>query len=200
MAGAFGAPGFTGEVGSSQSSSNALSAVAFEDALVSRVGSSLAPGTSVPGGERGSVLVDGAGPSSQGGSIRDTSSGSTPVLGCVLVGVGRTPPRSFRVWGVVRGGEVVAHQPSRDGGNVSGIAVISAGGRQSLGDHDVRQLNGCGLCQQAGWYGVPLPLLVGQSPSEVDGESRRPPRCEVSTGSVQCPGRSPQPSGSGYRD
>ena len=123
LAGAFGAPGFTGEVGSSQSSSNALPAVAFEDALVSRVGSSLAPGASVPGGERVSVLVDGEGPSFPRGSIWDTSSGSSPVLGRVSVRVGRTPPRSFRVLSVGGGGEVVVHQPSRDESNVSGIAV-----------------------------------------------------------------------------
>ena len=62
----------------------------FEHTLVSRVGSSFASGTTVPGSERGFVLVDGAGPSSQGGSIRDT--GSTPVLGRVSVRVERTPP------------------------------------------------------------------------------------------------------------
>ena len=80
--------------------------------------------------------MDGAGPSSQGSSIRDTCSGSTPVLGHVSVGVGRTPPRSVRVQGVV-GGEVAAHQSSRDEGTVSGIAVISGGGHRSLCDCDV---------------------------------------------------------------
>ena len=109
LAGGFGSPGFAGKVGSSQSTSNALCAVAFEDTLVSQVRSSLAPGTTVLGGEGGSVLVDGAGPSSQGGSIRDTGSGSTPVLGHISVEVGRTPPRSLCVWGVV-GAEVAAHQ------------------------------------------------------------------------------------------
>ena len=87
LAGGFGSLGFSGAAGSSQSTSNALSAVAFEDALVSRVGSALVPSTAIPGGEGGSVLVDGAVPSSQGGSIRDTCSGSTPVLGHVSVGV-----------------------------------------------------------------------------------------------------------------
>ena len=89
------------------------------------------------------------GPSSQGSSIRGTSTRSTPVLRRILIGLGRTP-RSFRFRGVVRGGEVVAHQPSRDEGNVFGIAVISGGGHRSLGDHDVRQRVGCGLRQQAG--------------------------------------------------
>ena len=145
LADAFGAPGFAGEVASSQSSSNALPAVAFEDALVSRVGSSFVPGASLPGSERGSVLVDGGEPSSPRGSIWDTTSGSSPVLGRVSVGVGSTPPRSFRVRGVVGGGEVVTHQPLRDEGNVSSIAVISGGGRRLSGDRDVRQLDGCGL-------------------------------------------------------
>ena len=134
LAGAFGAPGFAGEAGSSQSSSNALSAVTFEDSLVSRVRFSLAPGAFVPGGERGSVLVDGEGPSSSRSSIRDTSYGSSPVLGRVSVGVGRTPPRSFRVRDVIEG-EVV-----------SGTSVISGGGHRSSGDHNVRQLDGYGLC------------------------------------------------------
>ena len=67
LAGDFGTPGFTGEVGSSQSPSSALSAVAFEGALVSRVGSALPTGTILPGGEGGSVLVDGAGSSPHGG-------------------------------------------------------------------------------------------------------------------------------------
>ena len=109
LAGGFGSPGFTGEAGSSQSTSNALSAVALEDALVSRVGSSLTPGTTVPGGEGGSVLMDGAGPSSHVGSIRDTSSGSTPVFGRVSVGVGCTPPQSLHVRDVVGAGGVAPH-------------------------------------------------------------------------------------------
>ena len=52
------------------------------------------------------------------------------------------------------------------------------------------------------WWrdGLPFPLLVDQPTSEVDGESRRPPRSQVSTRAVQCSGRYPQPSGSGYRD
>ena len=190
MAGAFGAPGVAGEVGSSQLSLNALPSVAFENALDPRVGSSLASSTSVLGGEVGSLL----------GLIRDTSSGPSPVLGRVSVRVGRTPPRSFRVRGVVGGGAVVAHQSSRDKGTVSGIAVISGDSHWSSGDCDVRQLNGIGLHQWARRDGVPFPLLVGWPPSQVDGESRRPPGCEVSTRTVQCPGQSPQPSGSGYRD
>ena len=123
----------------------------------------------------------------------------TPVLGRVTVGVGRTPPRSCCVRGVV-GAEVATHQSSRYEGNVFGIAVISGYGHRSSCNRDVRQRDCCGLRQQAGRDSVLLPLLVGQSPPEVDGESRHPPRCELSPGAVQCSGRSPQLSESGYRD
>ena len=125
MAGGFGTPSFAGELGPSQSTLNALCAVTFEDTLVYRVGSAVPPGTFVPGGEGGSVLVDGVGPSSPGGLIQATYSGSAPVFGLILVGVGRTPPRSACVRGVAGGGEVAAHQSSRNEGDVSGIAVIS---------------------------------------------------------------------------
>ena len=144
--------------------------------------------------------MDGAGPSSQGGSIWYTGSRSTPVFRRVLVRVGHTSPRMCRVRGVVGAGEVVTHQSSRNEGNVFGIAVISGGGHQSSCDRNVRQLYSCGLRQQAGQDGVPLPLLVGQSSSEVGRESRHPPRCEVFTRAVQCSGRSPQPLGSGHKD
>ena len=63
----FWAPGFAGETSSAQPSLHALSAVAFDDALVSRVGFSLATGDHCPGQCGGSVFVDGAGPSSRRG-------------------------------------------------------------------------------------------------------------------------------------
>ena len=129
MAGDLGSPGVAGETSSSQLTLNAHSAVAFEDALVSLVGSSLPPETFVLGGERGFVLVEGEGPS-QGGLIRDTCSRSTPVLRHVLVRVGPTPPRSSSVQSVVGAGKVAAHQSSRNEDIVSGIAVISGVGRR----------------------------------------------------------------------
>ena len=64
--------------------------------------------------------MDGEGSPVSGGSIRDTCSGSTPVFGRVFVGLGCSPPRSKRVRGVVRPGEVVAHQSSRNEGPVPG--------------------------------------------------------------------------------
>ena len=128
LAGGFGSPGFTGEAGSSQSTLNALSAVVFGDTLVPQVRFSLPPGALVLGGEGGFVLVDGEGPPSQWGSIRDTRSRSTPVLGRVSVGVGRTPFRPGGVRDVVRAGEIAAHQSSRIESIVFGIAVISGVG------------------------------------------------------------------------
>ena len=49
-------------------------------------------------------------------------------------------------------------------------------GRRSPCDHTVGQLDGGDLCQQAGWDGLPFPLLVCQPASEVVGVSQRPPR------------------------
>ena len=162
LGGGFGSPGFAGEAGSSQLTSDTLSAVAFEDTLVPRgkFPSPPPPGAPVPRGEGEFVVVGGEGPPSQGGSIRDTHSRSTPVLGRVSVGVGRTLLRPGNVRGVVRAGEVAAHQSSRNEGIVSGIAVISGVGRRSPGDRDVRQLDGCGLHQQAGRDGFPFPCLL----------------------------------------
>ena len=101
--------GFARAAGSSRSPSDALSAVASQGALVRLF---LSSGALATGSETGSVLVDGEGSSFDGGSIRDTYSGSSPVFGRVLFGVGRSPPRSTRVRGVVGPGEVIAHQSS----------------------------------------------------------------------------------------
>ena len=123
----------------------------------------------------------------------------TPVLGRVSVGMGSTPPRPCCARGVVGTGEVAAHQSFGNEGNISGIAVFSGVGRRSPCDRDVQQLDNSGLRQQAGRDGLPFPLLVGQPASKVDGESRRPPRCKVSSRAVPCSGGS-QPSRSRYRD
>ena len=200
LAGDSGSPGIAGAVGSSRSSSDALFAVASEDALVPRVRPSLASGGFAGGRETGSVLVDGEGSPVDGGSIRDTCSGSAPVFGRVFVWVGCSPPRSKRVRGVVRPGEVVAHQSSRNEGPLSGSSGFSRRGSRSPCDRDVRQLHGCGVRQQTGGHGVQVPVFVDQPPSEMDGEFRRPSRCEVSTRRVQRPGRCSQPSRASCRD
>ena len=102
------------------------------------------------GSETGSVLVDGAGSPINGSSIRNTCAGSSPVFGRVFVGVGCPPPRSKRVRGVVRPGEVAAHQSSRNEGPLSGSSGFSRRCQRSLCDRDVRQLHGCGVRQQTG--------------------------------------------------
>ena len=122
------------------------------------------------------------------------------VFGRVLFGVGHPPPRSTRVRGVDGPGKVVTHQSSRDESSVLGSAIISRRCHRPSCDSDVRQLDGRGVCQQAGGHGFPGPMLVNQPTSEMDGESRHPSRCEVSSRSVQCPGRSPQPPLASCRD
>ena len=187
-------------VGSSRSSSDALLAVASEDAVVPRVRPSLASGGFAGGSETGSVLVDGEGSPVDGGSIRDTCAGSSPVFGRVFVGVGRSPPRSKRVRGVVRPGEVAAHQSSRNEGPVPGSSGLSRRCQQSPCDRDVRQLDGSGVRQQTRENGFPGPVFADQPPSEMDGEFRRPSRCEVFTRREQRLGGYSQPSWASSRD
>ena len=193
-------PGFARAAGSSRSPSDALLAVAFEGALVPRVRPSLSSGAFAMGSETGPVLVDGEGPSVDRGSIRDTCSGSSPVFGRVLFGVGRSPPRSTRVRVVIGPGEVDAHQSSRNEGSFLRPSGIPRRYHRSSCDSDVRQLDGRGVRQQARGHGFPGSMLVGQPPSEIDGESRHPSRYEVSSRTSQCPGRSPQPLRASCRD
>ena len=114
--------------------------------------------------------------------------------------MGRSPPRSKRVRGVVRPGEVAAHQSSRDEGPVPGSSGISRRCHRSPCDCDVRQLDGSGVRQQTRGHGFPGPVFVDQPPSEMDGEFQRPSRSEVSTRREQRPGRSSQPSRASCRD
>ena len=146
--------------GSSRSPSDALSAVASQGALIPRVRLSLSSGAIAPGSEKGSVLVDGEEPSFDGGSIRDTCSGSSPVFERVLFGVGRSSPRSTRVRSVVGPGKVAAHQSSRDEGSVLGLSVVSRRCHRSSRDSDVRLLDGRGIRQQARGHGFPGPILL----------------------------------------
>ena len=142
-------PGFARATGPSLSSSDALFAVATEEALVPRVRPSLASGGFAVGRETGSVLVDGEGPSVDGGSIRDTCAESSPVFGRVFDGVGRSPPRSKCVRGVVRPGKVAAHQSSRNEGPLPGSSGFSGRCHRSPRDCDVRQLDGRGTVSRA---------------------------------------------------
>ena len=184
-------PGFARAAGSSRSPSDAHSSVASEGALVPRVRPSLSSGVFATGSETGSVLVDGEGPSVDGGSIRDSCSGSSPVIGRVLFGVGRSSSRSTRVRGVVRPGEVAAHQSSRNEGSFLRPSGIPRRCHQSSRDSDVRQHDGRGVRQQARGHGFPGSMHVDQPPSEMDGEFRHPSRCEVSSRTSQCPSGSP---------
>ena len=114
--------------------------------------------------------------------------------------MGRSPSRSTCVRGVVRPGEVVAHQSSRNEGSFLRPSGIPRRCHRSSLDSDVRQLDGRGVCQQARGHGFPGSMFVDQPPSEMDGEFRHPSRCEVSSRTGQCPGVSPQPSRASCRD
>ena len=130
-------PGFARTAGYSRTPSDAHFTVASEGALVPRVRPSLSSGAFAMGSGTGPVLVDGEGSSVDGGSIRDTCSGSSPVFECVLFRMGRSPSRSTRVRGVVRPGEVVAHQSSRDEGSFLRPSGIPRRCHRSSRDSDV---------------------------------------------------------------
>ena len=115
-------------------------------------------------------------------------------------GWGAHLPRSKRVRGVVRPGEVVAHQSSRNEGHVLGPSSLSRSCFGSPCDRDVRQLHGCGVRQQTGGHGVEASVFVDQPPSEMGGVFRRPSRSEVSSRRVQRPGRCTQPLRASCRD
>ena len=162
-------PGFVRVAGSSRSPSDAHFTVASEGALVPRVRPSRTSSALAMGSETGPVLVDGEGSSVDGGSIRDTCGGSSPVFGHVLFGMGRSPSRSTRVRGVVRP-EVAAHQSSRNEGSFLRPSGILKRCHRSSRDSNVRQLDGRGVRQQARGHSFPGSVLVGQPPSGMDGE------------------------------
>ena len=193
-------PGFARVAGSSRLPSDALLAVASEGAVVPRVRPSLSSSALATGSETGPVLVDGEESSVDRGSIRDTCSGSSPVFGRVLFGMGRSPSRSTRVRGVVQPGEVAAHQSSRNEGPVLGSSGIPRRCHRSSRDSDVRQLDGRGVRQQRRGHGFPGSVFVDQPSSEMDGKFRRPSRCEVFARTGQRSGRRPQPSRASSRD
>ena len=101
---------------------------------------------------------------------------------------------------MVQPGEVASHQSSRNEGPLSGSSGLSRKRHRSSHDGDVRQLDGRGVRQQTRGHGFPGSVFVGQPPSEMDGEFRRPSRCEVSTRRAQRSGRCPQPSRASDRD
>ena len=90
--------------------------------------------------------------------------------------------------------------PSVNGSSIPGSSGISGRCHWSSRDSDVRQLDGRGVRQQTRGHGFPGPVFVDQPPSEMDGEFRRPSRCEVSARREQRPGRSSQLSRASCRD
>ena len=126
--------------------------------------------------------MDGEGSPSHGGAFRDACSGPSPVFGRFSVGVGRTPPRSVGVGGVVSAGEFSAHQSPGDESLIPGSSVLPGDGHVSPCDRDVRQLDGGCLHQQARRDGVRLPLLVDQATSPMERVLRCPVGGEVPAG------------------
>ena len=186
------------EAGSPRSSSVALHAVATEDVLVSRGRSSRSPSRVDSGDSRGPVLVDRGVPSSPGGSVRDSSSGSSSVHGRFLCGLGRSPARPKGVREVVGGGANVAHQSSRDEGSLARTAIFSEDSHRPSSDGNVRQLDGSSVRQQARRNAFSFHVQADKSPSQVDRGHRCPFGSEIPARTEQRPSGSLKPSGSGH--
>ena len=186
------------EAGSPRSSAVALHAVATEDVLVSRGRSSRSPSRVDSGDSRGPVLVDRGVPSSPGGSIRDSSSGSSSVHGRLLCGLGRSPARPKGVREVVGGGANVAHQSSRDEGGLARTAIFSEDSHRPSSDGNVRQLDGSSVCQQARRNAFSFHVRADKSPSQMDRGHRCPFGSEIPARTEQRPSGSLKPSGSGH--
>ena len=186
------------EAGSPRSSSVVLHAVATEDVLVSRGRSSRSPSRVDSGDSRGPVLVDRGVPSSPGGSVRDSSSGSSSVHGRFLCGLGRSPARPKGVREVVGGGANVAHQSSRDEGSLARTAIFSEDSHRPSSDGNVRQLDGSSVRQQARRNAFSFHVRADQSPSQMDRGHRCPFGSEIPARTEQRPSGSLKPSGSGH--
>ena len=154
------------------------------------------PGTPVPAGRGGPLLVDGERPPTRGDTLRNPNSGPPPILVCVPSGLGSSPPRPVSVGSMVTPGELVTHQSPGVEGPVPGTPCVQAPSHRPPGDSDVRQFDCSRLCEQAGGHSLRLPLLVDRATSPMDGIQQSPTGSEVPAGTVQRPGgptQSPQP-------
>ena len=201
LAGGPRSPGFARAAGPSRSPSDELSAVASEGALVPRVIPSLSSGALAPGSETRSVLVDGEGSSFDGGSIRDTCSGSSPLFGRVLFGVGRSPPRSTTCPGVWSDQEKLLYINLLE---MKALFLALQSFREDVIGHHVTAMcdNSTVVAyvnKQGGTVSRALCLLTSRLLRWTESLDIHPSRCEVSSRSSQCPGRS-QPSQASRRD
>ena len=163
--------------------------MASEVPLVPRERPSPPPGTLVPAGRGGPLLVGGEGPPPQEDELRNPDSGSPPLLRCVTVGMGSSPPRSISVGNMVGTGELVTHQSPRDESSVPSHKVVRRHCHQPSSDSDVRQFDGRNLCQQEGGHSLRLPLLVDRATSPMDRVPQCPSGSKVPARAIQCPGR-----------
>ena len=161
--------------------------------------SSRSPSRIDSGGSRGSVLVDRGVPSSPGGSVRDSSSGSSSVHGRLLCGLGAlTCSTKGRPGSGRRREQMLHHQSSRDEGSLARTAIFSEDSHRPSSDGNVRQLDGSSVCQQARRNAFSFHVRADKSPSQMDRGHRCPFGSEIPARTEQRPSGSLKPSGSGH--
>ena len=104
------------------------------------------------------LLVDGEGPPTRGHALRNPNPGPPPILGCVLGGLGSSPPRPIGVGSMVTPGELVTHQPPGVKSPVPGTPCVQPSSHRPLSDSDVRQFDCSRLCEQARGERSPTPF------------------------------------------
>ena len=135
LAGVVGTHVIVVEAGSLRKTQNALTPMASEVALVPRERPSQPPGTPVPAGRGGPLLVDGEGSLTRGDTLRNPNPGPPPILGCVPSGLGSSPPRLVGVGSMVTPGELVTHlSPGVPG---TGTPCVQAPSHRPPSDSDV---------------------------------------------------------------
>ena len=193
LAGVVGTHVIAGEAGPPRKTQNALTPMASEVTLVPGERPSQPPGTPVPAGRGGPLLVDGEGPPTRGDTLRNSDPRPPSILGCVPSGLGSSPPRPVSVGSMVTAGELITHQSPGIEGPVPSPPFVQTSCHRPPGDSDVRQFDGSRLCQQAGGNSLRLPLLVDRATSSMDGSQQGPTGSEVPAGTIQRPGRPTQP-------
>ena len=115
---------------------------------------------------------------------------------CFNCGLGSSSGQSSCSRCLVRGGEDLTYQQTRDEGHTSGSHQFqdSSGGQDSCRH---RQLYCCMLCKQRRRYEVPISVAGDHSPTRPSYHVQMDPQGEAHTGSPECSGRPAQSSWSG---
>ena len=197
LAGVVGTHVIAGEAGPPRKTQNALTPMASEVTLVPGERPSQPPGTPLPAGRGGPLLVDGEGPPTRGDTLRN----SDPDL-CLYSDASRTGWGAHLLDQSVSG--VWSHQESSLHINpleMKALFLALRSFNHLVTDHQVTAMcdnsTVVAYVNKQGGHSLRLPLLVDRATSPMDGIQQGPTGSEVPAGTIQRPGgptQPPQPS------